>query len=284
MFAAIHHQNLAQARAMTAVLAHGPAQIGTVLSLQPARPSSSAPADRDAAAIWDALWNRAFLDPLFHGRYPTLLEPHLDTLLRPGDLPEIQRKIDFLGVNYYAPMYRRAEPAGLVGTDWGATPLGMRSSGMGWPIDPNGLVEVLLDLRDRYGNPRVYITENGAYFEEMPGPAGRVEDQERVRYLHDHIAACHAAIAKGANLGGYFVWTIMDNFEWAYGYSATFGLVRVDRATLTRLPKASYDWFARIIRSNHYNRFYLGAIGPRLIGLRAFVTAAGEAFSGLTIQ
>jgi beta-glucosidase len=147
-------------------------------------------------------------------------------------------------------MYQRADPAGLIGTNWGAMPSGMRSTGMGWPIDPGGLTQVLLDLRDSYGNPRVYITENGAYFKETPGPAGRVDDGERIRYLHDHIAACHTAIAQGVNLAGYFVWTIMDNFEWAYGYAATFGLARVDRATLTRSPKASYDWFARMVRSN----------------------------------
>jgi len=244
MFAAIHHLNLAQGRAITALQAPagGPVKaIGTVLSLQPVHPSSGSPADRDAAARWDALWNRAFLDPLFHGRYPKLLEPYLDKLVHPGDLAEIQRKIDFLGVNYYSPMYQRADPAGLVGSNWGATPPGTKATGMGWPIDPNGLVEILLDLRSRYGNPRVYVTENGAYFKEMPGGGGRVDDQERIRYLHDHIAACHAAIVQGVNLAGYFVWTIMDNFEWAYGYTATFGLVRVDRATLTRTAKASYD-------------------------------------------
>lgn len=253
MFAAVHHLNLAQARAIAALQAHASGlgkEIGTVLSLQPARPASSAPADRDAAAMWDALWNRAFLDPLFHGRYPKLLEPYVEKFVRPDDLREIQRKIDFLGVNYYSPMYQRADPAGLVGTNWGAMPAGMKATGMGWPVDPEGLVEVLLDLRNNYGNPRVYVTENGAYFKETPGGAGRIDDRERIGYLHDHIAACHAAIAKGANLAGYFVWTIMDNFEWAYGYTATFGLVGVDRSTLTRTPKASYDWFARIARRN----------------------------------
>lgn len=96
----------------------------------------------------------------------------------------------------------------------------------------------------------MYVTENGAYFKETPGSVDRIDDRERIGYLHNHIAACHAAIAKGANLAGYFVWTIMDNFEWAYGYAATFGLVGIDRATLTRTPKASYDWFARIARRN----------------------------------
>ena len=252
MFAAIHHQNLAQARAMTALRAQsgGGAEIGTVLSLQPVRPATPTAADRNAAAMWDALWNRGFLDPLFAGCYPKLLEPYLDRLLRDGDLTEIKQQVDFLGVNYYAPMYQRADPAGLVGTNWGAARPGMASTAMGWPIDSGGLTETLLDLRDHYGNPRVYVTENGAFFTDAPSPGGQIDDRERIRYLHDHIAACHGVIAKGVNLGGYFVWTIMDNFEWACGYAAKFGLVEVNRATLARSPKASYDWFARIARTN----------------------------------
>lgn len=253
MFAAIHHQNLAQARGMTGLEAQsfGPVRnIGTVFSLQPVRPVSNSEADRNAAAMWDALWNRSALDPLFHGHYPKLLEPYFEKLVQKDDLLEIQRKVEFLGVNYYAPMYQRADPSGIVGTNWGANPPEMPLTGMGWPIDPAGLVEVLNDLRDNYANPRVYITENGAYFKEPSASAGRVDDTERISYLHAHIAACHRAIENGANLGGYFVWTIMDNFEWAHGYTAKFGLAAVDRATLTRQPKASYDWFARIARSN----------------------------------
>jgi beta-glucosidase len=126
----------------------------------------------------------------------------------------------------------------------------MRTTGMGWPIDPGGLTETLADLRDNYGNPLVYITENGAFFTEAPGPSGRVDDGERIAYLRDHIAAAHHAIVAGVNLGGYFIWTLLDNWEWAHGYSATFGLARVDRATLTRTPKASYDWFARVANLN----------------------------------
>jgi beta-glucosidase len=253
MFAAIHHQNLAQARGMTAlqVQSFGPVRdIGTVFSLQPVRPASDTPADRDAAAIWDALWNRSFLDPLFHGRYPKLLEPYLSKFVRKDDLLEIKRTVDFLGVNYYAPMYQRTDRNGLVGTNWGANPPGMPTTGMGWPVDPGGLIEVLADLRENYGNPPIYITENGAYFKEPPAAAGRIDDAERISYLRAHIAACHRAIGEGANLGGYFAWTIMDNFEWAHGYAAKFGLAAVDRATLTRVPKASYDWFSRIAQSN----------------------------------
>jgi len=250
--AATHHQNLAQGRAVAALRAIGGArfQLGTVLSLQPVRPADGLAANLPAAEMWDAAWNRAYLDPLFRGRYPARLAPLLNALIEPGDLRQISQPIDFLGVNYYSPMYRKTDPDGLLGSNWGALPPGMPTTAMGWPIDSGALIELLADLRDHYGNPRVYITENGAFFKETTDPSGRVDDPQRIAYLRDHIAACHRAIAQGVNLHGYFVWTLMDNFEWAYGYTAAFGLARVDRATLARIPKRSYEWFSRIAQAN----------------------------------
>lgn len=252
MAAAGHHQNLAQGRALAALRAIGGTRfkLGTVMSLQPVRPAEGLAANREAAAIWDAAWNRAYLDPLFHGSYPARYLPLVEKLIQPGDLGQIRQPIDFLGVNYYAPMYQRADPNGLLGTNWGTIPPGMPTTGMTWPIDPAGLTETLVDLRDHYGNPRVYITENGAYFKESPGPAGRIDDHQRIGYLRDHIAAANHALVSGVNLGGYFIWTLVDNWEWAHGFSTTFGLVRLDRATLARSPKASFDWFARTVAAN----------------------------------
>jgi beta-glucosidase len=121
---------------------------------------------------------------------------------------------------------------------------------MTWGVDPTGLNDILNELRDHYGNPPVYITENGAFFTEAAGPGGRVDDRQRISYLCDHITAAHHAISTGVNLKGYFIWTLVDNWEWAHGFTATFGLARLDRATLARAPKASFDWFARIVRAN----------------------------------
>lgn len=252
MAAAGHHQNLAQGRAIAALRAlGGNLRLGTVMSLQPVRPAQNLPANREAAAGWDAAWNRAYLDPLFHGTYPARYLPIVEKLIQPGDMAAIRQQIDFLGVNYYAPMYQRPDPAGLLGTNWGALPDGMRTTGMTWPIDPSGLAEMLADLRDHYGNPRMYITENGAFFKEPPAdPSGRIDDRERISYLRDHIASAHHAIAAGANLGGYFIWTLVDNWEWAHGFTATFGLARLDRTTLARSPKGSFDWFARVATTN----------------------------------
>jgi len=251
MLAAMHHQNLAQGRALTALRGlGGHHRLGTVLSLQPVKPAEGLPANIPGAEMWDAVWNRAYLDPLFHGRYPDRLLPMLGDLVRPDDLAVIRQRTDFLGVNYYSRMHQKTDPNGLVGSNWGALPRGSETTDIGWAIEPDGLLEMLLDLRDNYGNPVVYVTENGAAFRDVVGPSGRVEDERRIAFLHDHIAACRRALDEKVNLRGYFVWTILDNFEWTYGYTAHFGLVQVDRSTLKRTPKASYEWFAGVAHTN----------------------------------
>ncbi|HEX3860575.1 MAG TPA: GH1 family beta-glucosidase [Stellaceae bacterium] len=257
MFAAFHHQNLAHGDGVAALRAVGGDRfkIGTVISLQPVRPAEgdtdkTGAANTEAAALWDALWNRVSLDPPILGRYPERMTKYLEPLVQGGDLARIKQRLDFLGVNYYSPMYQRADPDGLIGTTWGATPAGMPQTAMGWPVDPNGLHDVLADLRDNYGNPALYITENGACYPDTVDAEGRVDDRQRIAFLHDHIAMCHRVIAEKVDLRGYFAWTILDNFEWAKGYTAPFGLVRVDRKTLKRTPKASYAWFAQVAQNN----------------------------------
>ena len=249
--AALHHQNLAQGTALQALRAAGRDwKLGTVLSLQPVRPAGGLEANRSAAALWDAVWNRSCLDPLFHGRYPELLAKDFEPLVRPGDLEAIRQPVDFLGINYYSRMHQQPDPGGLFGTGFGPAPQGVRLTGMNWPVEPDGLAEQLLELRDRYGNPPVYLTENGADYPERLGAAGTVEDGERIVFIREHLLAGHAALRQGANLKGWFVWTLLDNFEWAEGYSRRFGLVQVDRQTMTRTPKASYHWYADAIRRN----------------------------------
>ena len=251
MAASGHHMNLAQGRALQALRALGGGlRLGTVMSLQPVRPAQNLEVNREAARIWDAAWNKAYTDPLFLGTYPELYRPLVEKLIQPGDMEQIRQKIDFLGINYYSPMYQRIDPNGLLGTNWGALPEGMPTTAMTWGVDSTGLTDILGELRDHYGNPLMYITENGAFFKEAPGPTGRVDDQQRIDYLRDHIATAHHAIASGVNLAGYFIWTLVDNWEWAHGFTATFGLAHLDRATLARTPKGSFDWFARIARSN----------------------------------
>jgi beta-glucosidase len=147
-------------------------------------------------------------------------------------------------------MYQRADADGLVGTNWGTLPAGAKTTAMGWPIDPAALYELLLDLRGNYGDPTLYITENGACFQDHPGPDGRIDDQDRIIFLREHLLACRRAISAGVDLRGYFAWSVLDNFEWAWGYTRPFGLVAVDRATLKRTPKASYAWLSRVAHAN----------------------------------
>jgi len=250
MLAASHHQNLAQARALQALRAERTDfRLGTVISLQPARPSSDREEDRRAAERFDAMWNGACLDPLLKGSYPAPVAADFAPLIAAGDLATMQQPIDYLGVNYYAPMYVADAPQSLFGAWFGAVPEGIPRTAIGWPIDAGGLTEMLIRLRDRYGNPNLYVTENGACYDDALAGDGIVHDDDRVAYLRDHLAAARHALAAGVKLRGYFVWSLLDNFEWAEGYSRRFGITYVDFKTLKRTPKESYQWLAEFIRA-----------------------------------
>ena len=245
MLAAIHHQNLAQGRALAALRAeHGDLKLGTIISLQPARPSSDKDEDRRACERFDAMWNGACLDPLLRGAYPPTNAAEFAPFVSAGDLAAIHQPIDYLGVNYYAPMYVAAAPQSLFGAWFGAVPDGTRFTSFGWPIDAGGLREELIDLDRRYGGPTLYVTENGACYDDALAADGTVHDEDRIAYLREHLVAARQALAAGVKLGGYFVWSLLDNFEWAEGYSRRFGVVHVDFTTLKRTPKASYFYLA----------------------------------------
>lgn len=249
LLAAVHHLNLAQGRALQALRAErSDFRLGTVISLQPVRPSSDHDEDRRAADRFDGLWNGACLDPLMKGSYPAALAADFAPLTADGDLATMHQPTDYLGVNYYAPMYIGAAPHSLFGANFGSAPAGMHFTAMGWPVDPRGLTEELISLRDRYGNPEMYITENGACYDDHVAADGTVHDEDRIAYLRDHLAAARRALAAGVKLRGYFVWSLIDNFEWAEGYSRRFGVVHVDFATLTRTPKSSFAYLASVMR------------------------------------
>jgi beta-glucosidase len=196
------------------------------------------------------MWNGACLDPLIKGMYPSPIAPDFASLIADGDLTKIQQPIDYLGVNYYSPMYIMHAPQSLFGAWFGPAPNDVRFTAMGWPVDASGLAEELIRLRDRYGNPELYVTENGACYDDELPATGFVLDNDRIAYLRDHLAAARHALAAGVRLRGYFVWSLLDNFEWAEGYSRRFGVVYVDFKTLKRTPKASYHWLAEFIK-NH---------------------------------
>jgi beta-glucosidase len=246
--AAAHHLLLSHGWAVEALRRTSPAsQVGITLVLNPAYPASDSEGDRLAAQHGDGFFNRWFLDPIFRASYPADMLEHFAPLgppVRDGDLEAIAAKLDFLGVNYYSRQVLRENPDG-------GRPLVVRPEAdyteMQWEIYPDGLFDLLVRLRDDYDPPPIYITENGAAFTDSRSHDGRVEDPERQAYIASHLGAIGRAIEAGVPVAGYFVWSLLDNFEWAYGYSKRFGIVYVDYPTLERVPKTSFDWYRDFI-------------------------------------
>jgi len=240
-----HHLLLGHGLATEALRAALPAtaEVGLALNLFPVVPAVDDERHRAAAQIRDGYVNRWFLDPVFHGAYPAdMVERYerevgpLDAV-RDGDLATIGAPIDFLGVNYYNPMRVEPAPDG---------PLHVRdarsvgpTTGMGWEIEPDGLRQILARVREDYTRLPILITENGSAFEDGPVTDGAVEDPDRRAYLAGHLEALGHAIAEGSDVRRYYVWSLLDNFEWEEGYDQRFGIVHVDFATQARTPKAS---------------------------------------------
>ncbi|TDE85607.1 GH1 family beta-glucosidase [Deinococcus sp. S9] len=219
------------------------AAAGIVLNLGPQMPASDRPEDVAAARLADGRFNRWFLEPLLRGEYPRDVWEACSAdvpEVREGDLALIAAPLDFLGVNYYS--------RGVLSASGGGVPAGAPVTAMGWEIYPQGLTDLLLRLQADYPSlPPILITENGAAFTDRLED-GRVHDPERVRYLQTHLAALRRALDAGVDVRGYFAWSLMDNFEWAYGYEKRFGLVYVDYPTQTRVLKDSGHWYRQFLR------------------------------------
>ncbi len=247
--AAAHHLLLAHGRAAQVIRARSPrARVGISLDLTPVYPASDGAADRAAARRLDGLVNRWFLDPLWRGVYPADILAHWRSTPPPvvgDDLLTISRPIDFLGVNMYHRHVVRADPGG--GDPVHVPQPAAKHTEMGWEVFPSGLEDLLCRLRTDYRPPSLIVTENGAAYEDVRIHDGRVQDPERRDYLEAHLGSVAAAIRAGVPVDGYFVWALLDNFEWAHGYARRFGIVFVDYPTLERVPKASYYWYRDVI-------------------------------------
>jgi beta-glucosidase len=251
---AIHVENLMSGHAAAAIREEKPGlKTGSAIALCPTLPFDDSDAAAEAADACDQWMNRAFLDPVTKGTYPPLVEEALGERVQDGDMALFKQPFDMVGVNYYFRNHCRPdrEPPYFAAETHAAGDASLTA--MGWEIAPEGLAAMLTRLREDYGNPEVFITENGAAFDDTFTPEGRIEDTARIDYLARHIAAVGEACEAGSNVRGYACWTLMDNFEWAYGYSKRFGLVHVDYDTQTRTPKASYDWFREVIAANGAN-------------------------------
>jgi beta-glucosidase len=247
--AVAHHLLLSHGWAVQAIRRVAPdAQLGIVLNLHHAYAHSSSPEDEAAAWQVDGEGNRWFLDPIFRGSYPAdLLERNaiVAPLVRDGDLEAIAAPLDFLGVNNY---FRFLVSAGADGPQFVRNPEAQYTE-MGWEVYPDGLYHLLTRVVADYAPPAIYVTENGAAFGDVRVHDGSVHDPERVAYLRTYIDAVARAVADGAPVKGYFVWSMFDNFEWAHGYSKRFGLVYIDYPTLERVPKDSFYWYRDLLAS-----------------------------------
>lgn len=251
---ASHNLMRAHGAAVQAYRARGRHQIGLVVNLEPKYPASDSAEDRAACRRGDAYMNRQYLDPALKGQYPQEMAEIFGPAWREwpaADLEQIRQPLDFLGINYYT--------RGLTRHDAHTWPLHAASvrnpratyTETGWEVFEQGLTDILVWVRDRYGDIPLYVTENGAAFYDPPTvPAGGVRDPLRVDYLRRHLRAIHAAIAQGVDVRGYYLWSLLDNLEWSLGFAKRFGIVHVDYATLERTPKDSARFYTKVIASH----------------------------------
>lgn len=265
-FAALHHLLLAHGQAVSALRALGDAadRVSVTLNLAPVTAASASDADVDAARRADGLQNRLFLDAILRGSYPADVLDDTRALcdwsfVRQGDSKAIAAPLDHLGVNYYTSQRVRAAAGATADSGHGAYPAAVGvaleaptgpTTAMGWGIDPRGLTQLLLRLRAEYPPIPLLITENGAAFPDEVDADGAVHDRDRIAFLDSHLRAAHRAIDSGVDLRGYFVWSLLDNFEWAEGYGKRFGIVYTDYPTQRRIPKDSARWYRAVIARN----------------------------------
>ena len=271
--AAVHHLNLAHGLAVAAVRRAAPrAEVALTLNLGWVRPASDSAEDAAAARRIDGLQNRVFLDPALRGTYPSDVLHDTASVtdwafVEDGDLELIHQPLDALGLNYYSPTLVRAHDGTSprevadghgdgAATAWpGCDDIEFPQqpgphTDMGWSIDPRGMYELLTRLARESPELDLYVTENGAAYPDVVSEDGGVHDENRIAYLQQHLAAVHRAIADGAAVRGYYLWSLLDNFEWAYGYSKRFGIVYVDYATQQRTVKDSGRWYADVVGRN----------------------------------
>jgi beta-glucosidase len=259
--AAAHHILLSHGMAVPVIRANSPgAEVGITLNFTQAVSASERAEDVAATRAFDGFFNRWFLDPLYRATYPDDMVEFYKAdgrlpaggleFVQSGDMTTIAVPTDFLGVNYYT---RAVISASTLEQGGGAPESGLERTEMDWEVYPEGLEHLLVRLHTDYQPAKLYVTENGASYSDPPGPDGLVHDERRRTFLRDHFAASHRAIEAGVPLAGYFVWSLMDNFEWAKGYTQRFGIVWVDYDTQERIPKDSALWYRQVIASNGFD-------------------------------
>jgi beta-glucosidase len=253
---AAHHVLLSHGLAMGAMRsARSDFKVGITLNLTPGYAASNSVVDHEALRRFDGSFNRWYLDPLFKGSFPLDMIPEVEAecggsldFIQSGDLVIMQQIMDFLGINYYSrAILRGAEDVdGQMPRE--LTPDPADVTDMDWEVAPQGLCDLLVHLQSEYQPKALYVTENGAAYDDTPDVSGRIRDERRIRYLQKHARALQEALDHGVNLKGYFQWSLLDNFEWAFGYQKRFGMVWVDYETQERRPKDSAYWYRDLIQ------------------------------------
>ena len=244
---ASHHLLLSHGLALQALREQGSkARLGIVLNLSPVQSATDSTEDQAQAHLEDGKLLRWYMDPLFKGSYPQDVWAHLGAdapQLQAGDLDAIQTPMDFMGVNYYSRAVISAKG------QWVTKQSGLSLTDMGWEVYPEGLTELLVRMHTDYAVPPLYVTENGGAFKDALQD-GQVHDADRTDYIARHIDAVAHAMSQGVRMEGYMVWSLLDNFEWAFGYSRRFGIVWIDYDTGRRIPKSSFSWYRDVIKNN----------------------------------
>jgi beta-glucosidase len=247
---AVHGMNLAHGLGMQALRSERADLIlGNIYNLHPMEPASGRDDDRIAAEMLDAMWGRAFPDPQILGRYPAPLAGEMEALIQPGDFDIIRQKQDYFAFNHYTRLRVRHDADHPFHVAEVPPEPDRKVTEMGWEVAPEAFLATMLDAKRRYaGDLPIYITENGAAFADVVTRDGKIHDRERIEYLRLYLGAILDAIAAGVDVRGYFVWSLLDNFEWGLGFSKRFGLVHVDYATLERRPKDSFHFYAELAK------------------------------------
>jgi beta-glucosidase len=247
---AIHHVNLGHGAGVEVLRSLVPAaSIGAIHNYQPCYPLPATAENAAAAQLFDAYWNGAFADPQLLASYPPRIADAIEPYQQAGDMAAICHSVDWFGLNHYSPIYCKADAGALLGFSFVNAPAHLDRTGIGWPIYPDAFRDALVTVADRYRLP-IYVLENGYGGPEQPDASGQIKDLARIEYLQAYTQAMKAAIDTGADVRGYFVWSLLDNFEWAEGYLQRFGLIHVDYASQRRTRKASADWYAQMIATS----------------------------------
>jgi len=247
---AIHVMNLAHGLGVDVMRSErADLLIGNIYNFHPREPASEHEEDEAAALMLDALWNRAFPDPQIHGHYPEPLAAEMESLVEPGDLDIIRRKPDYFAINHYTRTRVRHDPDHPFRVGVLPPPPGSPVTEMGWEIAPEAFRSLIIEVKERYsGDLPIYILENGAAFPDRVDSDNRIRDEPRIAYLRSYLGAVLDTIAAGVAVRGYFIWSLLDNFEWGLGYSRRFGLVHVDYGTLERRRKDSFHFYGELAR------------------------------------